>query len=629
MTTKALRDVKKQLADRERKLAKWQEENKHSAHSSRRKDSRSNWAYSLKEDGSAAGYSDAEADTLGFNESEGWVDFLISTTTRDLHGDVVVPGGCKETLSYYDKNPVVFFAHRSDQYPIAVAKKQNTLDCPLSLVVEEDRIYSRAYFHLSTQESEDVFKLCTLGILKGTSIGFVPIFGELIEPAEQDDSGNDVDFDFGGIVFHKWRLLEYSVVPVAANPDAYRSFVSRSKSLSPLVKNTLTGLYRRPDATASPGVCLKELYKMPMDDLVAPPTQARPKDDPKNSDDGSRGQEEGDEQKDAVQAVLFDPQQFMSEDDVCAWLQAHGMSDKDVHVSDPNDGDSQPHIAVQFVADLCEPDTARREDVPDEEGVTFVYCTKAKQEDDNEDNKPEGDLEHGDKGANKSMDEPVQDAEAVSSPETPQEDEMPYGCKMLCELAAKKLEVHALAARAIKKSESPKLQKFMGKMAGKVCAMIEEINAFGEGEYEEYKAVEVPSLDAKDGKNKKPSKEDDSGDDEDDKKPSEDGKKSLVAANRVVSKMAKKDVAVLTEASDCFEELSSEDNLKKSQRAACRLHASNLRTVETKYAANVEEDSSKSLSAKDEAAILKAIEEAEATQKLLRDTFYGITGQEV
>lgn len=139
--------------------------------------------------------------------------FLISTMRVDRDGDIMVPQGCKKTLHEYEKNPVVFFGHKSNGLPIG---RTVCLD-----VRDDHGIYAMAKFHGETQESEDVYKLIECGELRCASIGFFPTLGEVLEPMDDSElRKNEVLFQpWRAFKFLEWNLLEWSVVGIPANAD--------------------------------------------------------------------------------------------------------------------------------------------------------------------------------------------------------------------------------------------------------------------------------------------------------------------------------------------------------------------------------------------------------------------------
>ena len=132
------------------------------------------------------------------------VDFIISTEAVDRMKDVILVAGWQ--LKNYKNNPVVLFAHDHRQPPIAKALsvKKNTKDKTLT---------SRAQFMSPDTYAfaETIFQMYVQGFMKATSVGFMPLQYERVE---EDESRRN------GINFLKSELLEYSAVPIPANPEA-------------------------------------------------------------------------------------------------------------------------------------------------------------------------------------------------------------------------------------------------------------------------------------------------------------------------------------------------------------------------------------------------------------------------
>ncbi len=136
------------------------------------------------------------------DESKRQITFTISTGGRDRDGDIIEQSGW--SLTEYQKNPVVLWAHDGRQPPIARAE---------SVAVEGDRLISVARFAKREEYefADTVFRLYTGGFLNATSVGFVPQELELIEGEEPGDIG---------FRFMRQELLEYSAVPIPSNPEA-------------------------------------------------------------------------------------------------------------------------------------------------------------------------------------------------------------------------------------------------------------------------------------------------------------------------------------------------------------------------------------------------------------------------
>jgi HK97 family phage prohead protease len=124
------------------------------------------------------------------------IRFLISTGSVDRDGDVLDPKGWD--LTHYKKSPVVLWAHDYSQMPIAKAVSIGQTAKGLEATAEFPRpgIYPFA---------DTVYDMLKGGFLNATSVGFKPIESESIK---------------GGRKYTKTELLEFSIVPVPANPEA-------------------------------------------------------------------------------------------------------------------------------------------------------------------------------------------------------------------------------------------------------------------------------------------------------------------------------------------------------------------------------------------------------------------------
>lgn len=119
---------------------------------------------------------------------------VISTGAVDRDGEIVMPEGVD--IANYLRNPVVLFAHRYHEPPVAKAE---------AVWREDNAIVARFRFpDEGTYDFADtVRRLWSSGFLNAVSVGFIP--------RERD-----------GNVITKWELLEFSIVPVPANQEALR-----------------------------------------------------------------------------------------------------------------------------------------------------------------------------------------------------------------------------------------------------------------------------------------------------------------------------------------------------------------------------------------------------------------------
>lgn len=129
------------------------------------------------------------------------VDFVISTASVDRMGDTIDVSGWD--LRAYKKNPVVLFAHDNREPPIGRA---------IRIGKKDGKLTSRAEFTPRDMNpfGHSIFQMYAGGFMKATSVGFRPLKFEMSEDEKRS----------GGIDFLKQELLEFSAVPVPANPEA-------------------------------------------------------------------------------------------------------------------------------------------------------------------------------------------------------------------------------------------------------------------------------------------------------------------------------------------------------------------------------------------------------------------------
>jgi HK97 family phage prohead protease len=129
----------------------------------------------------------------------------ISTPDVDLARDVVDPKGMDSSM--FDLHKTVFYNHNYN-YPIA----KNTM-----LKANNDGVKAKTVFAKSNVTANDLYNLVEEDIIKTWSIGFDLLRnskGELEKDAvEYDDKKNITRIN-------KWRLIEYSLAPLAMNPNA-------------------------------------------------------------------------------------------------------------------------------------------------------------------------------------------------------------------------------------------------------------------------------------------------------------------------------------------------------------------------------------------------------------------------
>lgn len=146
------------------------------------------------------------------NENDRSVTMVISTNDVDRDGDIIEPSGID--LRNFKKNPVVLFAHNYREPPIAKA---------IDIRVEGNKLVSTTQFPEPGVYglSDTIFNLLKGGFINAASIGF-----EVLESSPLPEGK--------GFHFTKTELLEWSFVPVPANPNALVQARSKNIDLDPL-----------------------------------------------------------------------------------------------------------------------------------------------------------------------------------------------------------------------------------------------------------------------------------------------------------------------------------------------------------------------------------------------------------
>jgi HK97 family phage prohead protease len=159
------------------------------------------------------------SDVKTIDEKRRRIDFTISTDSVDRMGDTVSVDGWE--LKHFRKNPVVLFAHDSRQPPIAKA---------LSVKKTDGKLVARAEF-MDKELSPfafSIFQMFQKGFMRATSVGFRPTKFKFSEDEKRkEDFWMPIDFE-------KQELLEFSAVPVPANPEALMDAKNFGIDLAPL-----------------------------------------------------------------------------------------------------------------------------------------------------------------------------------------------------------------------------------------------------------------------------------------------------------------------------------------------------------------------------------------------------------
>lgn len=142
--------------------------------------------------------------TRAVDEKKRTILFVASTETEDRMGDIIRQSGWK--LEEYRRNPVGLWCHDSAGW---TAKGGMPVCRGIRTAVERGELHWLAQFPTEAEYEFGalVFRMAANGYLNAVSVGFIPIKFSFL------DGGS-------GIEFTEQTLIEISIVPVPANPDA-------------------------------------------------------------------------------------------------------------------------------------------------------------------------------------------------------------------------------------------------------------------------------------------------------------------------------------------------------------------------------------------------------------------------
>jgi len=165
------------------------------------------------------------------------LSFVGTSAIRDRTGDELTVGGWN--FKHYKRNPVVMFGHDYHSLPVGrttkIHKDNDKWVFDVEFATEEDNPLA-----------QKVFNLCKKGFLRGVSVGFRSLKSEWIDPdgddeLEQKRAKEEPDAKLGKR-FTKKELLELSVVPIPANPEALMLAHKRGLELPDQVKRELDAI---------------------------------------------------------------------------------------------------------------------------------------------------------------------------------------------------------------------------------------------------------------------------------------------------------------------------------------------------------------------------------------------------
>lgn len=131
------------------------------------------------------------------NEEKYQATFVISDESVDRQGEVIKQDGWD--LENFKKNPVILFGHDSWELPVGKA---------VDIYTEGDKTYATIEFAVEIYDkAKTIWEMVKAGILNTVSVGFMNM--------EYVDGDN-----YENVELTKNELLEISIVPIPANPNA-------------------------------------------------------------------------------------------------------------------------------------------------------------------------------------------------------------------------------------------------------------------------------------------------------------------------------------------------------------------------------------------------------------------------
>jgi len=143
---------------------------------------------------------------------------VITAETIDRDGEVLIPQGMNS--KEFEQNPVLFWNHDySEPVGKCVGLKRRERDIVGEFAfAQKPEGYSGEFF------PEVAAALVGQGIVNGVSVGYVPEDGGTRRATELDRK------KYGGnvsTIFSRWKLLEVSLAPLQANPEALITAVKK------------------------------------------------------------------------------------------------------------------------------------------------------------------------------------------------------------------------------------------------------------------------------------------------------------------------------------------------------------------------------------------------------------------
>ena len=420
------------------------------------------------------GYASPGSEMVRADDKKMAATFVVSTVNQDRDGDIVIPAGIR--LENYKRNPVWFFGHQLWESPIGTTRNPET--GALDVEVKDDRVLATCWFDAEDPDAEYLYGKVKRGILRATSIGFMPLKAERIKPsAKANHDRRPSEEGWPGWRFDEIDLLELSIVGVPSNAEAMRLSLDRDR-MSPKLRKALEP-FAAPVPVWSPGfrfghvIRRRAKKRAPAKEVLErgcmTPREARAAEEKAKKDEG-RGTD--------VQAVVV-PQgeDFPDEASARAWCEAHNFLCEEAaegNLNPPGDeGQARPAWRFEQFPDgeLAE-GSARVEELGD--GVLAVVGQRKTEapmpatRDMMNDDRDKEDMEEGKTDdapeEDKMEDEPPAEEEPAPEEEAPEEEPevLPPGAALLRGMSE-------MLRAAMPMQEQPDVKKLCEKLQG-LCA---------------------------------------------------------------------------------------------------------------------------------------------------------------
>lgn len=160
-------------------------------------------------------YTASEVKALGARQ----VESKISTQTPDRVGDVVIAQG--GDFSEFEKNSVVLYGHDYSDVVgkcINISKAANAVIAVSEFPERPDDLNEK-----ETWRPDVVWSMLKTGLVKAFSIGFNPTQ----QPRTASKADKEKYGEAASVIISRWKLLEYSVVPVPCNQEALVTAIAK------------------------------------------------------------------------------------------------------------------------------------------------------------------------------------------------------------------------------------------------------------------------------------------------------------------------------------------------------------------------------------------------------------------